>query len=84
MFSLTNSAVNTTLPAFAAERLAAAPLLLSAGARRCRSISPARKATIRLMLFPVHRIRPCSQDLGSIANVYQRLPPIRKKKHFAL
>jgi len=31
-----------TLPAFAAERRAAAPLLL--GARRCRSLSPARMA----------------------------------------
>jgi len=29
-----------TLPAFAAERRAAAPLLLRAGVRRCRSISP--------------------------------------------
>jgi len=38
MFSLVTSAVNMTLPAFAAERRAAAPLLLSAGARRCRSI----------------------------------------------
>jgi len=37
-----NSAVNMTLPAFAAERRAAAPLLL--GARRCRSLSPARMA----------------------------------------
>jgi len=37
------SAVNVTLPAFAAERHAAAPLLLSAGAGSCRSISPARK-----------------------------------------
>ena len=34
---LLTSAVNVTLPAFAAERRAAAPLLL--GARRCRSIS---------------------------------------------
>jgi len=37
------SAVNMTLPAFAAVRRAAAPLLLSAGACR-RSISPARMA----------------------------------------
>jgi len=41
---LRNSAVNVTLPAFAAERRAAAPLLLSAGARRCRSPSSARVA----------------------------------------
>jgi len=33
-----------TLPAFAAERRAAAPLLLGAGARRCRLICPARGA----------------------------------------
>jgi len=32
MFSLVNSAINVTLPTFAAERRAAAPLLL--GARR--------------------------------------------------
>jgi len=32
VFSLVNSAVNMTLPAFAAERRAAAPLLLGAGA----------------------------------------------------
>ena len=32
------------LPACAAERRAAAPLLLGAGARRCRSICPARTA----------------------------------------
>ena len=44
VFSLVNSAVNMTLPAFAAERRAAAPLLLSAGARRCRSPSSARGA----------------------------------------
>jgi len=44
VFSLVNSAVNMTLPAFAAERRAAAPLLLSAGARRCRSPSSARVA----------------------------------------
>jgi len=35
VFSLVNSAVNVTLPAFADERRAAAPLLLGAGARRC-------------------------------------------------
>jgi len=40
VFSLVNSAVNTTLPAFAAERRAAAPLLLDAGVRRYRSIGP--------------------------------------------
>jgi len=40
VFSLVNSAVNVTLPTFAAERRAAAPLLLSAGTRRCRSIRP--------------------------------------------
>jgi len=39
-----SSAVNTTLPACAAERRAAAPLLLGAGTRCCRSISPARGA----------------------------------------
>jgi len=33
-----------TLPAYAAERRAAVPSLLGAGARRCRSISPARTA----------------------------------------
>jgi len=47
------SAVNMMLPAFAAERRAAAPLLLSevavqlvrgTGARSCRSISPACRA----------------------------------------
>jgi len=37
-------AVNTTLPAFAAERRTAAPLLLGARRRRCRSIYPARTA----------------------------------------
>ena len=37
--NLANSAVNVTLPAFAAERRAAAP-----GDRRFRSISPARTA----------------------------------------
>jgi len=41
-FGLVNSANNTALPAFAAERRAAVPLML--GARRCRSISPARTA----------------------------------------
>jgi len=40
VFSLVNSAVNTTLPAFAAERRAPAPLLLDAGVRRYRSICP--------------------------------------------
>jgi len=39
-----SSAVNMTLPAFAAKRRAAAPLLLGTGALRCRSISPARTA----------------------------------------
>jgi len=33
-----------TLPAFAADHRAAAPLLLTAGARFCRSICPARRA----------------------------------------
>jgi len=33
-----------TLPAFAPERRAAVPLLLGAGSRRCRSISPAHTA----------------------------------------
>jgi len=33
-----------TLPAFAVERRAVAPMLLGAGARRCRSIFPARTA----------------------------------------
>jgi len=46
VFSLVNSAVNMTLPAFAAERRAApraaAPLLL--GACRCRSTYPAHTA----------------------------------------
>jgi len=42
VFSLVNSAVNMTLPAFAAERRAAA--LLLPGARRCRSISFAHMA----------------------------------------
>jgi len=42
VFSLVNSAINVTLPTFAAERHAAVPLLL--GARHCRSISPARTA----------------------------------------
>jgi len=44
VFSLVNSALNVTLPAFAAERRAAA--LLLPGARRCRSISFARTAFI--------------------------------------
>jgi len=34
------SAVNMTLPAFAAVRRAAAPLLTGTGASRCRSMSP--------------------------------------------
>jgi len=42
VFSLVNSAVNMTLPAFAAERRAA--VLLLPGALRCRSISFARTA----------------------------------------
>jgi len=42
VFSLVNSAVNMTLPAFAAVRRAAALLLLSAGAYY-RSIFPARR-----------------------------------------
>jgi len=42
VFSLVNSAVNRALPAFAAERRAAAPLLLDAS--RCRSTYPARTA----------------------------------------
>jgi len=42
MSSLVNSAVNMTLPAFAAESRAAAPLLLSAEVRRCRSIYMSR------------------------------------------
>jgi len=33
-----------TLPAFVAERRAAATMLMGAGARRCRSLSPARTA----------------------------------------
>ena len=41
-FSFVNSAVNMTLPEFAAERRAAAPLLL--GARRCRSMFCPREA----------------------------------------
>ena len=44
VFRLVNSAVNMTLPAFAAERRAAAPFLLGAGVRRRRSISPNRTA----------------------------------------
>jgi len=46
VFSLVNSAVNMTLPAFAAERRAAAraAALLLPGARRRRSISFARTA----------------------------------------
>jgi len=44
VFSIVNLAVNMTLPAFAPERRAVAPLLLGAGARRCRSIRPARGA----------------------------------------
>jgi len=44
VFNFVNSLVNKTLSAFAAERRAAAPLLLSAGACRCRSIWPARWA----------------------------------------
>ena len=44
VFSLVNSAVNVTLPPFAAECRAAAPLLLGAGVCRCRSICPARGA----------------------------------------
>jgi len=39
-----SSAVNMTLPAFAAKRRAAAPLLLGTGALRCRSIYPVRTA----------------------------------------
>jgi len=42
MSSLVNSAVNMTLPANAAENRAAAPLLLSADVRRCRSIYMSR------------------------------------------
>jgi len=42
VFNLVNSAVSRALSAFAAERRAAAPLLLDA--RRCRSLSPARTA----------------------------------------
>jgi len=46
VFSLLNSAVNMTLPAFAAERRAAAPAaaLLLPDARRCQSISFASTA----------------------------------------
>jgi len=44
VFNFVNSLVNKTLSAFAAERRAAAPLLLSAGACRCRLIWPARWA----------------------------------------
>ena len=38
------SPVYMTLPAFVAERRAAATMLMGAGARRCRSLSPARTA----------------------------------------
>jgi len=44
VFSLVNSAVNVTLPAFVGECCAAAPLLLVAGARLCRSVCPASDA----------------------------------------
>jgi len=44
VFSLVNAAVNMTLPAFAAERRAAAPGCGAAAARRCLSISFARTA----------------------------------------
>jgi len=44
VFSLVNSAVNMTLPAFAAERRAADPGCGAAAAGRCRSISFARTA----------------------------------------
>jgi len=54
------SAVNTTLPAFAAERRAAAPLLLGAG--RCRSISAARTA---LSSKPAAR-RCCCPSMGQM------------------
>ena len=58
VFSLVRSAVNMTLSAFAAERRAAAPLLL--GARRCRSIFPARTA---LSSKPAAR-RRCGRMMG--------------------
>ena len=44
VFSLVDSAVSMALPAFAAERRSATPLLLGARPRRCRSLSPARTA----------------------------------------
>jgi len=58
VFSLVNSAVNLAVPAFFAERRAAAPLLL--GARRCRSISLARTA---LSSKPAAR-RCCGRMMG--------------------
>jgi len=62
VFSLVNSAVNVTLPAFAAERHAAAPLLLGAGTRRYRSMSPARGA---LSSKPAARCSGC-RTMGDI------------------
>ena len=53
-------AVNVTLPTYAAERPAAAPLLLGAGFRCCRSIFPARTA---LSSKPVAR-RCCCRSMG--------------------
>jgi len=44
VFNFVNLLVNKTLSAFAAERRAAAPLLLSAGACRCRPIWPGHSA----------------------------------------
>jgi len=44
VFSLVDSAVSMALPAFAAERRSATPLLLGARPRRFRSLSPARTA----------------------------------------
>jgi len=55
-----HSAVNTTLPAFATERRATTPLLLGAGAGRCRSISPVRMA---LSSKPTAR-RCCCRSTG--------------------
>jgi len=79
VFSVINSAVNTTLPTFAAVHRAAAPLLL--GARRCRSICPARKVlsskpaarcggTTRQSggRTPDRYINPAPPTVGSVSN----------------
>ena len=57
------SAVNTALPASAAERRAAAPLLLGAGARCCRSIRKRRK--IHLLHMPA-AVRTCLQCFDAV------------------